>query len=377
MIQMARLGVFLWAFGWFSCSAQITYEAFFPFDIDQLTTEEEERLAGFLAELNLNDIKEVEVIGHTDSVGTDGYNIDLSKRRAENLRNRLLRRGFNSINMRVEFVGERSPKYVQRGDLDRDRRVEVLFYAAVQPSTDLSRLGEKLNESILLPHLQFVSGQTVPRPYAWRELARLKKTLLLKSNLEVEIHGHVCCGPDVSLSEERAAFVVAALAEGGVSPSRLSPKGFGNSRPLVEEKSEADRARNRRVEVVTKKVLPEAMDQTEVEISSWVFPLGSIGFYPGRATIMRNTEAVLNRLIDEALLADTQHDYTFMLYDQSNNVNLSEARLQEIQKKLKRKKLNPDNFGWEPYGKHPDIPPKKSGSFILLLKVTPKHGFLF
>lgn len=357
--------------------AQVTYEAYFPFDRYELEEDEQLRFSRFLAELNLNDFREVEVVGHTDSVGTDDYNVTLSRNRSEKIKLLLLRRGFNSVSLRTAYFGESRPKYQQRGELDLDRRVEVIFHSVNTPGTDLGRLGEKENEPILIPQLQFVSGQVLPRPYAWQALSNLKNALLTKQGLLVEIHGHVCCGPDVELSEQRADFVREALVSAGINGDRLTTRGFGNKKPLVEEKTEADRARNRRVEVVGGKPYANPKEETAKPVASWIFPLSSIGYYPGRATLMRNTEVVLDRLIDEALLPDTRHKYTFILYDQGNNIKLSELRLKEIAKRLERKKLKSDNFGWEARGKHPEIRSGRSASYLLFIQVTPIHGELF
>ncbi|MCA9686602.1 MAG: OmpA family protein [Myxococcales bacterium] len=50
------------------------------------------------------------------------------------------------------------------------------------------------------------------------------------------------------LSTERAAAVMQYLVDHGVDASRLSSQGKGESSPLVEEKTDADKEKNRRVE---------------------------------------------------------------------------------------------------------------------------------
>lgn len=52
------------------------------------------------------------------------------------------------------------------------------------------------------------------------------------------------------LSEARAKAVVAALTAEGVAGSRLLAAGFGQSKPLADNATEAGRAKNRRVELV-------------------------------------------------------------------------------------------------------------------------------
>jgi len=53
-----------------------------------------------------------------------------------------------------------------------------------------------------------------------------------------------------SLSERRAAAVSRALAARGVSPARLSAVGYGESRPVADNKTEEGRAKNRRIEFI-------------------------------------------------------------------------------------------------------------------------------
>lgn len=53
---------------------------------------------------------------------------------------------------------------------------------------------------------------------------------------------------NLELSSERAAAVVRELVRNGISPERLSSAGFGASKPIVSNTSEASRSKNRRVE---------------------------------------------------------------------------------------------------------------------------------
>ncbi len=78
--------------------------------------------------------------------------------------------------------------------------------------------------------------------------------------LRVEIGGHTSSpGSEEynrALSLERAEAVRAWLVQRGVAAERLTVAGYGRSRPLVEERSEEDAAKNRRVEFRVLKVAP-------------------------------------------------------------------------------------------------------------------------
>jgi outer membrane protein OmpA-like peptidoglycan-associated protein len=52
------------------------------------------------------------------------------------------------------------------------------------------------------------------------------------------------------LSERRAASVKDYLVHKGLNDRRIETKGFGSSRPVADNSTEAGRSRNRRVEIV-------------------------------------------------------------------------------------------------------------------------------
>lgn len=70
--------------------------------------------------------------------------------------------------------------------------------------------------------------------------------------LKIEIGGHTDeVGPDaanLTLSERRAASVLAYLTSKGVAADRLQAKGYGETMPLAANDSEENRSRNRRIE---------------------------------------------------------------------------------------------------------------------------------
>jgi len=80
--------------------------------------------------------------------------------------------------------------------------------------------------------------------------------LLMKANLSLrlEITGHT---DDVGnqkynqkLSERRAKAVADYLIESGIDPERIENRGYGETRPLVENRDDKSRAKNRRVEFI-------------------------------------------------------------------------------------------------------------------------------
>jgi outer membrane protein OmpA-like peptidoglycan-associated protein len=104
--------------------------------------------------------------------------------------------------------------------------------------------------------VNFDFDSDVLRPESGAVLNEVVKLAKANPNWKFEIGGHTDSqGSDTynqNLSERRAASVVRYLTQAGVAASRLTAKGYGESRPLIPETndSEAARAQNRRVELV-------------------------------------------------------------------------------------------------------------------------------
>jgi len=93
-------------------------------------------------------------------------------------------------------------------------------------------------------------------PTSLVELEKVFKMLDANSDIDVQISGHTDSdGDDQSnmvLSENRAKSVVEWLVKKGISSSRLSYQGYGETRPLIENSSPENKAVNRRTELTIK-----------------------------------------------------------------------------------------------------------------------------
>ena len=81
----------------------------FDFDKSNIRSGEEAKLQGVLQTLVDNPDIKITVEGHTDSIGTDEYNMGLSQRRADSVRSYLLSRGIDFDRVDVAAFGERVP----------------------------------------------------------------------------------------------------------------------------------------------------------------------------------------------------------------------------------------------------------------------------
>lgn len=99
----------------------------FDFDRATLRPEDSDVIDKDMATLKeWGDVK-VEVAGHTDSVGSDRYNMDLSQRRANTVRNYLISKGIAADRLVAKAYGESQP--IASNDTDegrfKNRRVEL------------------------------------------------------------------------------------------------------------------------------------------------------------------------------------------------------------------------------------------------------------
>ena len=94
---------------------------------DELTPDSRQILGRVVDELSRRPVPEIVVIGHTDRVGAVPYNDTLSLRRAERVRDELVKVGVAAERIRVEGRGEREPLVATPDEVaePRNRRVEI------------------------------------------------------------------------------------------------------------------------------------------------------------------------------------------------------------------------------------------------------------
>jgi OmpA-OmpF porin, OOP family len=103
--------------------------------------------------------------------------------------------------------------------------------------------------------IYFDTGKAEIKPASEPALVEIAKLLKADPTLKLYVVGHTdnvgLFGPNIKLSEDRAAAVVKALVgKYGIVSSRLTPFGDGPTAPVASNKSEEGRAKNRRVELV-------------------------------------------------------------------------------------------------------------------------------
>lgn len=121
-------------------------------------------------------------------------------------------------------------------------------------AVETAKAGEVLN----LKHVTFASGSTTLTPESAKELDLIVNAMNKNATMEVEVAGHTDnagkADKNLALSEGRAKAVLAYLTSKGIDAKRIVAKGYGDTKPLAENTTLENKAKNRRTEfVITKK----------------------------------------------------------------------------------------------------------------------------
>lgn len=109
-----------------------------------------------------------------------------------------------------------------------------------------------------LDEIYFAAGLAIILEESEPKLKRLRDFMILNPSVNIEIQGHVNDDSQRSLiskrlSKRRAKRILNYLVENGISESRLTAVGYGNSKPVFKNpKNDEEKEANRRVEILIK-----------------------------------------------------------------------------------------------------------------------------
>jgi outer membrane protein OmpA-like peptidoglycan-associated protein len=128
---------------------------------------------------------------------------------------------------------------------------------AMKQEISVTELVEKLSkDGFITLYINFDTGKSTIKPDSAATLDSAAAALKEAADLKVEVGGHTdnVGTPDANLklSQDRAQAVMTALTERGIKADRLTAKGYGQTAPIADNRTEDGRAKNRRVELVKK-----------------------------------------------------------------------------------------------------------------------------
>ncbi|HEX8562223.1 MAG TPA: OmpA family protein [Flavobacterium sp.] len=248
----------------FSCCtfAQHKFEVYFGFNSDQPTIESHTELQKWIQQH-----PEVEVSalsGYADSVDANSYNKQLSQKRIQTVRALLLQSKIRiSEGVVVKPYGE---NFKLSADQSKNRKVTIGYVSGTEGRLEAGRdsivenlaemfKGKGQGDIIRIRNIHFYRNKEEVIPESEPILQQLYEVMVANPRLTIEIHGHICCNPniyDTRLSYRRAKYIFTYLLDKGVPLNRLAYMGFGSADPIypIPEQTHAQQVANRRVEIL-------------------------------------------------------------------------------------------------------------------------------
>ncbi|MDP3816883.1 OmpA family protein [Pseudomonas sp.] len=134
-------------------------------------------------------------------------------------------------------------------------KLVIVEVAAMQQLVTANQLLDELNrKGFIALYINFDTGKAELKADGQATVAEIVSMLKAAPALRLAIEGHTDSQGQAAankvLSEQRAQSVMQALVATGIEAQRLSAAGFGQERPVADNRSEEGRAKNRRVELV-------------------------------------------------------------------------------------------------------------------------------
>ena len=143
-------------------------------------------------------------------------------------------------------------------------RKGYLFYSQLFPlsknepdstySKDIPLQPIEVNASLVLKNILFDTKSAQLQAVSMIEINKLLQLLTENPTLKIQINGHTdnvgSPADNMKLSADRAKAIVDYLIGKGVDLKRLTFKGFGETKPIADNKTDAGKALNRRTEFV-------------------------------------------------------------------------------------------------------------------------------
>lgn len=263
--------------------AQEQFVVYFDSGKFETSTKETQKLQEWMQ--THKEVKILAIQGYTDEDGSSGYNDTLSRKRVDFVYQQVQGKIATRADYKAHSFGE---NFTQSKNKAENRRATILFIQpkdfareneilgikptepekAVDPEVieeeamhfpENASLEEKIQLArvgtlIRLRDINFYQNTFAVIPTSKNAVDELVNVLYKNPKLRIEIQGHICCvSKDYkNLSLERARQIKRILVSEGIASERITVKGFGVSKPKfpIPEKSEAEAAQNRRVEIL-------------------------------------------------------------------------------------------------------------------------------
>jgi outer membrane protein OmpA-like peptidoglycan-associated protein len=237
-------------------SRDTTINLYFETNSIKLDSHQIKKLKNFSSSFHINSI-----IGYADTTGIQVYNLHLSRKRAIEVY-KVLSEQSKLIDQNVlTYLGESS----EESDLWQNRRVKLI---GNEDSVNIINNKSKTEDQIIirsfdLDYIYFVPDRAIVTQESIPYVKGLADILKSYTTETFEIIGHINYQSrfDSShltdlyqLSERRAKAIYDYLVSYGISPTRMTFRGVGNSQPIYSSPiNDEQRRKNMRVQIIVRK----------------------------------------------------------------------------------------------------------------------------
>jgi len=146
------------------------------------------------------------------------------------------------------------PFLVEKAVLDEGAKVEAFSAEAVEELLTSNNTSDEAAPALILDNVLFETGSATLKAISKVELDELAKVLSSNEGISIQINGHTDnvgnAANNKTLSEARAKSVFEYLVNHNIAEDRLSYKGFGDTRPIATNDTDAGKKRNRRTDFI-------------------------------------------------------------------------------------------------------------------------------
>ena len=148
-----------------------------------------------------------------------------------------------------------APDGIAMGGIGSPAGPLIFTNVRIADGAGMNMLGKKFTDTKIITHgINFDVNKAIIKPESMGTLNGIVKIMTDNPEVKFEVGGHTDSDGDdasnIKLSQARADAVRSQLITMGIDASRLTTKGYGESKPISDNKTLEGKANNRRVEFV-------------------------------------------------------------------------------------------------------------------------------